>query len=100
MSFSSGGSDLQELEETFLFPSFTVFETTTCLFAYYSSSGNAFCRECLLSSAFTRCSILFKLTDTFCWVRVGCCTASQQKQSRKQTPYSLSHCFNFLSSVR
>jgi hypothetical protein len=84
-------SDLQELEQALLLPSFTGFETTTCLFAYYSSSGNAFRRKFLSGHAFTFCSVALELSSAFSWVRVSRCAASQQKHSKKQTPEPYTH---------
>lgn len=74
------------LERALSFPSFTVFETTTCLFVYYPCSGNTFCGEFLLSHAFAFHSVPFELTGTFRCMGVRCCTASQQKQNRKEQP--------------
>jgi hypothetical protein len=77
MFLSSEGNSLEELKQTFLGPSFISFETTTCLFTDLASSGNTPSRKRLSSSAFTCCPVLFELTETFGWVDVSCCTASQ-----------------------
>jgi hypothetical protein len=98
MPLSSEGNNLQELKHTFLGPSFTGFETTTCLFTDLASSGNAPCRKRLSSSAFTCYPVPFEGTGTFGRVRVSSCTASHKKQRRKQPPYSFTHRFAVLFS--
>jgi hypothetical protein len=98
------GNKTQELEQAFLLPSFTVFETMTCLFTYLAWSGNAFRRKRLSGGALTCGPVTFEVAGIFGWVCIRCCAASQQKQGRKQPQESLTHRYSipfyFVSETR